>query len=78
MVFNNDKYTLDIEDLGHKKQIDSIRKLVLKAKTPLFVGISARWGSAKTSVMKYLLASLEWKAYATYLNFKTVARRGAR
>lgn len=73
MKFNNDEYTLNIDDLGHKAQIDSIRNLILKAQTPFSIGVSGRWGSGKTSVMKYLLASLGGKPTEHILNFKTVA-----
>ena len=58
MHFLNDEYTLNIDDLGYKKQVDIIRDLTLNANTPFSFGISGRWGSGKTSIMKYLMASL--------------------
>ena len=73
MNFNNDEYTLNIDDLGHRKQVDSIRDLILKAQTPFSIGVSGRWGSGKTSVMRYLLASLGGKPTQHILNFNTVA-----
>lgn len=58
MNFFNDEYTLDIDTLGYKEQADKIRELILNCDTPYTLGISGRWGSGKTSMMKYLLASL--------------------
>ncbi|MEA1891333.1 MAG: P-loop NTPase fold protein [Campylobacterota bacterium] len=73
MQFQNDEYTLMIKDLGHEKQIKNIRELVLQASTPFSIGLSGRWGSGKTSVMKHLLASLNGKPTQHILNFDTVA-----
>jgi len=53
-----------------KKQIDIIRELILDAPTPFSIGVSGRWGSGKTSVMKYLMASLDGKPITHRLNFK--------
>jgi hypothetical protein len=68
--FLNDEYTLDIDQLGYKKQTDTIRKLII-ADTPFSLGISGRWGSGKTSVMKYLMASLGGEPLKHRLNFHT-------
>lgn len=57
-MFYNDEYTLDIDDLGYKKQADTIRKIILNCQTPYTLGISGKWGSGKTSLMKYIMASL--------------------
>lgn len=58
MNFNNDEYTCDIDQLGYKKQADTIRRLIMECDTPYAIGISGRWGSGKTSMMKYIMASL--------------------
>lgn len=58
MVFLNDEYTLDINELGYKKQADTIRDMILNCKTPFTLGVSGKWGSGKTSLMKYVMASL--------------------
>lgn len=71
MKFLNDEYTLDIDDLGYKNQIDVIRELILDCETPFSIGISGRWGSGKTSAMKYLMASLGGKPVKHRLNFHT-------
>ena len=70
MNFLNDEYTLDIEVLADKKQIDKIRDLILRAHTPFSIGISGRWGSGKSSIMKYLMASLNGKPVKHQLNFQ--------
>lgn len=57
-MFFNDEYTLDIDQLGYKKQADIARKIILECQTPYSLGISGKWGSGKTSLMKYLMASL--------------------
>lgn len=71
MKFLNDEYTLDINALGYKKQVDTVRDLILKAETPFSIGISGRWGSGKTSVMKYLMASLGGKPLQHRLEYQT-------
>ena len=71
MVFLNDEYTLDIDDLGYKKQVDVIRELIIDADTPFSIGISGRWGSGKTSLMKYLMASLGGQPPKQRINFQT-------
>lgn len=71
MKFLNDEYTLNIEYLGHKEQIDSIRELILECETPFSIGISGRWGSGKTSAMKYLMASIRGEPVKHRLNFRT-------
>lgn len=73
MKFLNDEYTLDIDALGDKKQVDKIRDLILESETPFSIGLSGRWGSGKTSVMKYLMASLGGKPIKHRLNFQTKA-----
>ena len=73
MNFHNDEYTLNIDELGHEKQVENIRELILEAETPFSIGVSGRWGSGKTSVMKHLLASLGGKPTQHILNFETVA-----
>jgi hypothetical protein len=73
MCYDNDEYTLDIESLGDKKQIEVIRTLILEATTPFSLGISGRWGSGKTSVMKHLFASLGGKPSKHSLSFGDVS-----
>ncbi len=70
-MFLNDEYTLSIDDLGYAKQASVIRNLIINADTPFSVGVSGRWGSGKTSMMKYLMASLGGKPLKHRLNFHT-------
>ena len=73
MNFNNDEYTLNLDDLGDTTEVKDIRKLILEAKTPFSIGISGRWGSGKTSVMKHLMASVGGKPTEHVINFSSVA-----
>ena len=72
MAYDNDEHTLDIENLGNKKQIETIRELILEANTPYSLAISGRWGSGKTSAMKHLYASLGGKPSKHNLSFGSV------
>jgi ABC-type Mn2+/Zn2+ transport system ATPase subunit len=58
MFFNNDEYSCDIDQLGYEKQAKTLRNLIVNCETPYAIGISGRWGSGKTSMMKYIMASL--------------------
>lgn len=71
MTFLNDEYTLQIDDLGYRPQVDKIRELILDADTPFSIGISGRWGSGKTSIMKYLMASLGGEPMRHRMTFHT-------
>lgn len=70
-MFPNDEYTLDIDDLGYKQQADNIRKLIIESDTPYSIGISGRWGSGKSSMMKYIMASLGGTPLVHRLKFQT-------
>lgn len=59
----NDEYTYDIDALGYREQADKIRDMIIDCETPFVIGISGRWGSGKTSLMKYLMASLGGKVH---------------
>lgn len=73
MQFLNDEYTLNIDKLANRQQIANIRDLILDAPTPFSIGISGRWGSGKSSIMKYLMASLGGKPIKHKLNFEEIA-----
>ncbi|MFK5975828.1 MAG: P-loop NTPase fold protein [Sulfurovum sp.] len=70
MKFLNDEYTLDIKELADINQIARIRELILNAPTPFSIGISGRWGSGKSSIMKHLMASLGGEPIKHKLNFQ--------
>ena len=68
-MFDNDEFTCEIDTLGYKQQADAIRDLIIECKTPYAIGISGRWGSGKTSLMKYIMASLNGKPLSHRLKF---------
>jgi ABC-type dipeptide/oligopeptide/nickel transport system ATPase component len=70
MEFFNDEYTLDIDALGYRAQADAVTDLVLNCVPPYAVAISGRWGSGKTSFMKYIMARLGGKPTAHRLKFQ--------
>jgi len=70
MKFLNDNYTLEIDDLGYKAQAVQIRNLLLNAETPFSMGISGRWGSGKTSLMRYLMASVGGQSAAYRIKYQ--------
>ncbi|MBF0555237.1 MAG: hypothetical protein HQK96_11890 [Nitrospirae bacterium] len=66
----SDEYTVEIEDLGYLEQANKIRDMIINCETPFVIGISGRWGSGKTSLMKYLMASLGGKVQKDWLPFQ--------
>ena len=52
-TYSNDEYTCEIEQLGYEKQAEIIRDVIIGCDTPYGLGIPGRWGSGKTSMMKY-------------------------
>ena len=72
-MFENDEFTCDIDALGYKQQADTLRELILLCQTPYAIGISGRWGSGKTSLMKYIMASLHGKPLTHRLQYQDKA-----
>jgi len=70
-MFSNDEFTCEIDALGYRSQADTLRKLIICCETPYAVGISGRWGSGKTSMMKYLMASLGGKPLSHRLQYQS-------
>lgn len=69
MSFINDHWTVDIKLLGYDKLAKEIRSMILEATPPFAIGIYGRWGSGKTSLMRYVMATLggaEIKALPLY------------
>jgi KAP family P-loop domain len=54
----NDHWTLDLERLGMKGTGDELVRLVLQCQPPYAVGVHGKWGSGKTSLMRYAMAAL--------------------
>ncbi|KWT82990.1 KAP family P-loop NTPase fold protein [Candidatus Magnetominusculus xianensis] len=66
----NDEYTVAIADLGYSEQAEKTRDMIVNCETPFVIGISGRWGSGKTSMMKYLMASLGGKVPEDWFAFQ--------
>jgi ABC-type transport system involved in cytochrome c biogenesis ATPase subunit len=70
MEFFNDEYTLDIDALGYRAQAEAVTDLVLNCVPPYALAISGRWGSGKTSLMKYIMARLGGEPLSGRLKFQ--------
>ncbi len=55
--FRNDQWTI-IDDLGFESAGDQLAKLILLARPPFAIGVNGKWGSGKTSLMRYAMARL--------------------
>lgn len=55
--FINDQWTLK-DDLGMGRVGDELARLVLEANAPFTVGVTGKWGSGKTSIMRRAYATL--------------------
>ncbi len=58
--YNNDLWTLE-DDLGIAGAGDHVARMVLETPPPFTLGISGKWGSGKTSVMRRTFATLKGK-----------------
>ncbi|MBF0554931.1 MAG: hypothetical protein HQK96_10320 [Nitrospirae bacterium] len=63
----SDEYTYEIDALGYREQADKIRDMIINCETPFVIGISGRWGSGKTSLMKYIMASLGGRVQESWI-----------
>ena len=67
--WKNDEWTLEITHLGYENFAKNIRLMILECEPPFSIGVYGKWGSGKTSIMRYLMASLNGKpleAMTTY------------
>lgn len=71
MSLLNDDYTYEIDQLGYGKLAKTIRTHILKCDPPYAIGISGRWGSGKTSLMKHIYASLSGQPFTERLQHQT-------
>ena len=55
--FINDQWTLK-DDLGIGRVGDELARIVLEANAPFTVGVTGKWGSGKTSIMRRTYATL--------------------
>ncbi len=57
-AFQNDEWTLDVETLGFDVPAEQLARMVLHAHPPFAASVEGRWGSGKTSIMRYAMAKL--------------------
>jgi KAP family P-loop domain len=55
---NNDHWTLDLKDLGMEGAGEELARLILSCQPPYAVCVQGKWGSGKTSLMRYVMARL--------------------
>lgn len=52
----NDHWTLDLDDLGMASSGDALAKLIVRCRPPFAICVQGKWGSGKTSLMRYAMA----------------------
>ena len=72
-MYANDHWTVDIETLGFKPAGEQLAKMILLAPPPFAIGVNGKWGSGKTSLMRYAMARLGGLPIETYLPGQTTA-----
>ncbi len=56
--FTNDQWTLDLRGLGFEPSAQQLAQMTLLCQPPYAVCVSGRWGSGKTSIMRYAMTYL--------------------
>lgn len=54
----NDHWTVDLEQLGMKPAGEELSRAILRCAPPFAIGVFGKWGSGKTSLMRYAMARL--------------------
>lgn len=54
----NDHWTLDLDQLGMKGAGEELARTILSCQPPYAICIQGKWGSGKTSLMRYAMARL--------------------
>lgn len=57
-AYINDQWTLALEELGFEREAEQLARMILSCRPPFAVCIAGRWGSGKTSVMRYAMTLL--------------------
>ena len=57
-LFWNDQWTTEIKQLGFTPVGKQLTEMILQAPLPFSIGVNGKWGSGKTSLMRYAMASL--------------------
>ena len=63
----NDHWTLDLERLGMKGAGEELARLILTCEPPYAICVQGKWGSGKTSLMRYAMARLGGEPLGTTL-----------
>lgn len=66
-MLGNDHWTLDLDHLGMKPAGDELARRVLTCRPPYAICVQGKWGSGKTSLMRYAMARLGGRPLATTL-----------
>ncbi|MEM1205973.1 MAG: P-loop NTPase fold protein [Acidobacteriota bacterium] len=66
-MFGNDHWTLDLERLGMEGAGDELARRVLTCRPPFAICVQGKWGSGKTSLMRYAMALLGGQPLAATL-----------
>jgi hypothetical protein len=54
----NDHWTLELDDLGMERMAEELAGTALACRPPFAIGVFGKWGSGKTSLMRYAMARL--------------------
>lgn len=57
-IYENDVWTLELEELGFDREARELSKMIIRCRPPFAISVRGRWGSGKTSIMRYAMASL--------------------
>ena len=57
-LFWNDQWTTEIRHLGFTPVGDQLTQMIIRSPLPFAIGVNGKWGSGKTSLMRYAMASL--------------------
>lgn len=66
-MIGNDHWTLEIGKLGMQAAGDELARRALTCRPPYAICVQGKWGSGKTSLMRYAMARLGGEPLATTL-----------
>jgi len=66
-VLGNDHWTLELDHLGMRPAGDELARRVLTCRPPYAICVQGKWGSGKTSLMRYAMARLGGEPLAATL-----------
>lgn len=72
--YHNDQWTLDLKDLGFEQNAQELAQVTLLCEPPFAVVVNGRWGSGKTSLMRYAMTWLGGELPTVRLPFHTKER----